>query len=334
MVRLVTLRVSSRSSGAVTRIAKREVLRWRSARCIRDILLGSVPGERVAPHHTFQESRGVVMGAHGNAQERMVSLYPAPGPLLEAIIEMSDDAIFTCDPQGRITSWGATAERLFGRQVEDVHEGPLEVLFPRHLARDVRAVVVTALAGDRIRHYESEIVRPDGMPLPVSLSMRPFSGHDDVPVGLVVIARDVTEQRVAQATLAEVDARTMEGEALAHIGSWLWDVRTGVVQWSAEFHRIHAVDPLDFDGTFESYLELIHPEDRDRMRKAMTESVDSGRQFNAEYRVICPDQEVHFVQVRAQPTFGSTGKAVGLRGIGQDITDHIGSRVRTDQQGS
>ena len=107
-----------------------------------------------------------------------------------------------------------------------------------------------------------------------------------------------------------------------------------MVQWSAEFHRIHAVDPLDFDGTFESYLELIHPEDRDRMRKAMTESVDSGRQFNAEYRVICPDLEVHFVQVRAQPTFGSTGKAVGLRGIGQDITDHIGSRVRTDQQGS
>lgn len=57
------------------------------------------------------------------------------------------------------------------------------------------------------------------------------------------------------------------------------------MQWSAEFHRIHAVDPLDFDGTFESYLELIHPEDRDRMRKAMTESVDSGRQFNGVYRV-------------------------------------------------
>ena len=45
-----------------------------------------------------------------------------------------------------------------------------------------------------------------------------------------------------------------EGEALAHIGSWLWDLRTGAVQWSAEFHRIHGVDPLDFDGTFESHL--------------------------------------------------------------------------------
>jgi PAS domain-containing protein len=90
-----------------------------------------------------------------------------------------------------------------------------------------------------------------------------------VPVGAVVIARDVTEQHLAQATLAEIDARMEEGEALAHIGSWLWDLRTGAVQWSAEFHRIHGVDPLDFDGTFESHLGLIHPEDRDRVRAAM-----------------------------------------------------------------
>jgi PAS domain S-box-containing protein len=264
----------------------------------------------------------------------MVLLWSAPGALLEAIIEMSDDAIFTCDLEGRITSWSATAERLFGRAEEGVYEGPLEVLFPHHLSRDVRAVVATAVAGDRIRHFETEVVRPDGMPLPVSLSIRSFSGGNDVPLGLVVIARDVTEQRVAQAALGEVDARLKEGEALAHIGSWLWDVRTGAVQWSAEFHRIHAVDPLDFDGTFDSYLELIHPEDRDLMRQAMTESVEYGRQFNGEYRVIRSDQEVHVVQVRAQPAFGSAGKAVGLRGIGQDVTEHIGPRVRPDRQGS
>ena len=92
-------------------------------------------------------------------------------------------------------------------------------------------------------------------------------------IGSVVIGHDVTEQRPAQATLAEVDARMVEAETLAwHIGSWLWDLRTGAVQWSAEFHRMHGVDPLEFAGTLESYLALVHPDDRDPLRAAMVES--------------------------------------------------------------
>ncbi len=257
-----------------------------------------------------------------------------PEALLGAIIEMSDDAIFTCDVDGRVATWSVTAERLFGRSAEEVSDGPIDVLFPDHLSKDVQVVVAAALAGDRIRHFETEVLRPDGMPQPVSLSLCSVLDERGSSVGAVVIVRDVTEQHVAQATLAEVDARMVEGETLAHIGSWLWDLRTGAVQWSAEFHRIHGVDPLDFDGTFESYLALVHPDDRDPLRAAMVESVDSGRPFNGEYRVIGSHGGEHVVQVRAQPTFGSAGTAVGLRGIGQDVTERILDRVNRDQPGS
>ena len=117
---------------------------------------------------------------------------------------------------------------------------------------------------------------------------------------LVVVVRDVTEQRLAQATLAEVEGRLEEGEALAHVGSWLWDVRTGAVQWSNEFHRIHGVDPLDFDGTFESHVDVIHPEDRERVRAELDGSASSGCTFIDTYRVVRPDGEIRVVRVRAQ----------------------------------
>jgi len=243
-----------------------------------------------------------------------------PEALLGAIIEMSDDAIVTCNSKGDLTTWSATAERLFGCLAGDVLGDPLELLFPEHLADEVRGIIATVLAGDRVRNFETEVLRPDGMPLPVSLSLSPVFDSEKVPVGAVVLARDITEQHLAQATMAEIDARMEEGEALAHIGSWLWDLRTGAVQWSAEFHRIHGVDPLDFDGTIESHLGLIHSEDRDAAHAAMVASVESGRQFNGEYRVVRPDGEIHLIQVRAHPTFGSSGKALGLRGIGQDVT--------------
>ncbi len=245
----------------------------------------------------------------------------SPEALLKAVVETSDDAIFMCDASARITSWGATAVRLFGSVEADVLDLPVERLFTEHLRHDVQSLTERALAGDRIRQFDSEVLRADGMPMPVSLSMCPVLDARGACVALVLVVRDVTEQRLAQATLAEVEGRLQEGEAIAHIGSWLWDVRTGAVQWSAEFYRIHGVDPLDFDGNIESYLAAIHPDDRDRVGAEMDASVADGRPFEADYRVAGPDQDVRVIRVRAQLANGSDGTAMGLRGIGQDVTE-------------
>lgn len=261
------------------------------------------------------------MGASDRPRRDVTGRNVAPELLLRAVIEMSDDAIFTCDIAGKVATWSASAERLIGRLAADVLRGPFNVLFPEHLRDEVRAVRASVLVGDRIRHFETEILRPDGTPVPVSLSMCPLFGTDGSPVGAVVIVRDVTEQRLAQATLARVEARLEEGEAMAQIGSWLWDLRTGAVQWSAEFHRILGVDPLDFDGTFESHLGMIHPSDRESVKDAMELSVTSGRPFDHQYRVVRPDQEVREMHLWAQPTMGSAGTAVGLGGLGRDVTE-------------
>jgi PAS domain S-box-containing protein len=243
--------------------------------------------------------------------------------LLSAIVETSDDAIFTCDTDGKITSWGATAERLFGCRADEVLAHRLGTLLPEHLRGAATSVISRVLAGDRIKHFETEVQRPDGMPMPVSLSLSPIFVDGQRPAGLVVIARDITEQRLAQAALAEVTVRLQEGEALAHVGSWLWDLRTGTVQWSNEFHRIHGVDPLDFGGTFDAYLETVLIDDRDRIRDAMEESVAAGRTFEGEYRIVGAEHDLRVLHVRAQPTYGSDGAVVGLRGIGQDVTEAV-----------
>jgi PAS domain S-box-containing protein len=241
--------------------------------------------------------------------------------LLEAVVDTSDDAIFTCDGAGRITSWSSTSVRLFGWGMGEVHLQPFELLFAEHLRQAIHTLTERAAAGDRIRHFETEALRADGMPMPVSMSICPVSVGADEPSTWIVVVRNVTEQRLAQATLAEMEGRLQEGEAIAHIGSWLWDLRTGAVQWSAEFYRIHGVDPLDFDGTLESHLAAVHPDDRNRIGAEMERSVRVGRPFEDEYRVIIDDDHTSVIRVRAQPAFGSDGAPVGLRGLGQDVTD-------------
>jgi PAS domain S-box-containing protein len=261
------------------------------------------------------------MGRTVRADPKNVDCEFSPEALLQAVIAVSDDAIFTLDSRGFIATWSATSERLFGFRAGEVLEGPFYSLFPEHLHAEVWSVVSRAFAGEPIKHFESEVVRTDGMPMPVWISLCPINDSAGVTVAAAVIAKDVTEQRLAQASLAEVEARLEEGESLAHVGSWLWDLRTGTTQWSSEFHRMHGVDPLDFDGTFDFHLSVIHPADRSIVREAMERSVESGRPFESEYRVIRTDQQVRVLHVRAQPTIGSAGTAVGLRGIGKDVTE-------------
>jgi PAS domain S-box-containing protein len=264
------------------------------------------------------------------------SPWPAPArlALAEAVVDASDDAVFSLDPDGRVTSWNRSSERIFGYPAGEVTGRASSMLFPAHLRPQVVAVLAAVAGGDQVDHFETEIQRRDGMPAPVSLSARPVVDAEGRAVASAVIARDITEQRLAQATLAEIEARVRDSEALAHAGGWLWDLGTGTVQWTDELHRIHGIDPLDFDGTLESHLATVHSDDRGRVRAAMRSCVTSGRPFEEEYRVVRPSGDIRWLHARAVPTVGSAGAVVGLRGIGQDVTDRRISRPARPRDGA
>lgn len=246
--------------------------------------------------------------------------------LFESFVEASSDALFSTDTDGLVVTWSRGAERVFGYLAPEILDHPAAGLFPEHLRPELEVLFDAVAGGDAVERVETELRRKGGMPIAVSLTISPRLGDDSRVVGSVVVAQDITEKRLTQATLAEVEARLREGEALAHVGRWLWDVGTGAVQWSDELHRIHDVDPLDFAGTVESFMACIHPDDRDRIRAGMEQAVASGRRFEDEYRVVRRDGETGVVYARAEPMVGSAEVVVGLRGIGQDITD----RARRD----
>jgi PAS domain S-box-containing protein len=253
-----------------------------------------------------------------------------PQALFSLVVDLTDDAVISCDASATVMFFSDSAERLFGQRSEEIMGRSVRTLFADHWADAMDRLFATVSAGECIRHFDSEIVRPDGLPVPVSLSLAPLPMAGASPGsqgrGWVIVARDTTEQRLAQATLAEIDVRLEEGEALSHVGSWLWDLRTGAVQWSLEFHRLHGVDPLDFAGTFEAYMDVVASQDRDVVRAAMTQSVHGSRPLDLEYQIVDADEKPRVIRIVGTPTVGSDGMVVGLRGIGQDVTDQSGPR--------
>ena len=199
---------------------------------------------------------------------------PLPPALLDVVVELANDAVIAVDADARVVTWGRVAGRYFGYTADEIVDAPVLTLVAETMHPDVGAVIERMLAGELVRRYETVARRKDGMPLPISLSGCTVAVAGSA-IAAVLVLRDLTEQRLAQAALAEVEARLRESEALAGVGSWLWDVGSGVVQWSDEAHRLHGVDPLAFDGTLASHLRAIHRDDRDRVRAAMESAVSS-----------------------------------------------------------
>lgn len=233
--------------------------------------------------------------------------------------DLSSLAVFSYDAAGNIVTWNRGAERVFGFAEGEIVGEALTSLALDHLRADLDTVTARVASGERVDRVFTEIHRKDGMPVPVALTLSPVTDERSAEyLGAVGVAQDLTETRIAQAALAEVEQRFREWEALAHVGRWLWDVGTDAVQWSDELHRMHGVDPLDFEGTLAAHLGVVHPDDRDRVRALMEGAVASGQPFEDEYRLA--DDTTRWFAMRAEPAIGSSGEVVGLRGVSQDIT--------------
>ncbi|MEO8267771.1 MAG: PAS domain S-box protein [Ilumatobacteraceae bacterium] len=239
--------------------------------------------------------------------------------MFDVFADLSALALFSQDSQGRIVRWNRGAELIFGYDEIEIVGNALTSIAPSHLRADLEVVEQRVAAGERIDRVFTEIHRKDGMPVPIALSVSPVIDSFGTYIGAMGVAQELTETRLAQAALAEVEQRFGEWEALAHVGRWLWDVGTDAVQWSDELHRMHGVDPLEFEGTLAAHLSVVHPHDRDRVRSLMEGAVAGNQAFEDEYR-LADEGTTRWFAMRAEPAVGSSGDVVGLRGVTQAIS--------------
>ena len=241
---------------------------------------------------------------------------------LVAIVERSSDAILTWDRSGSLLTWNRSAERLWGWGPGEVLGRPaVDLLFPDHLRARVAHLAERVMAGEALEDLELEARRRDGQPIDITVTCFPLVDESGAVRGASLIARDVSERRLYQVTLAQSEARLQEAQALAHAGMWLWDTATDTVQWSDELHRIHGLEPRQFEGNLAGHLAPVVAEDRARVAEAMTAALRTGADLDLQYRIARPSGELRWISVRGNVTADSSGRRIGLRGICQDVTE-------------
>ncbi|MDJ0674443.1 MAG: PAS domain-containing protein [Calothrix sp. MO_167.B42] len=126
-------------------------------------------------------------------------------------------------------------------------------------------------------------------------------------------------QQTEQAQTQEVQLRM--ALSAAHMGTWEWDIITQKVTWSDNKEAMFGLEKGSFDGTYEAFINCIHPEDRQFVSHSIRQTVDGAGEYDIEFRAVMPDGSIRWMVSKGKVFRNSAGVAVKMSGVDIDITN-------------
>lgn len=148
------------------------------------------------------------------------------------------------------------------------------------------------------------------------------------PLLIVGIHRDISLRKQAEEDMRRSDERFRLARDLADVGVWEWNIADNTVTWTEEIEAMYGYTPGEFDGSFDMVVSRMHPEDIPGWREAVRRCVEDGEEHKTEYRVILPDNSVHWLMGIGDAIRDENGVALRMVGISMNITE----RKRLDDE--
>jgi len=121
-------------------------------------------------------------------------------------------------------------------------------------------------------------------------------------------------------TLRVIERHLVDAQALAHLGSWEWDIDTGKVEWSDEQFRIFGYEPGAIAPTYDTFMALLHPDDRAPVLAAINDALLGCSPCDVQYRIVRQNGEVRFIHGRGEVQRDATGHPFSMAGTILDVT--------------
>jgi PAS domain S-box-containing protein len=179
------------------------------------------------------------------------------------------------------------------------------------------------LAQQREFNTQCRIVRADdGQVRWLEVRSLIFYHPSGKPSHLIGANIDITERKRTEVALAERNAQlTLAGRA-ALVGSYAYDVKTSMLQFSEGYAAIYDLPEGTREMTGDQRRALVHPEDLERLDRVCSQAFEQRRgEFNIEYRNILPKRGVRWIESRSLILYDSIGHPERLVGVNIDITE-------------
>ena len=242
--------------------------------------------------------------AHQTADERYATLFA-----------YAPDGILIADGQSRYLDANPSMCRMLGYSRDE--------LIGLHASDIVAPVETTHIAPALARiaegaeyHREWQFRRKDGSMFPAEVIATAMPDGN-----LLAMIRDVTERNQADIVLRRTEERMRFALESAHVGIWDMDYVSGVLQWSEVLEEQYGLARGTFDGTFETFSERLHPDDRESVLDDIGASMKTGSDFTVLHRTIRPDGTVRWLSGAGRTLLDGSGQPLRAVGISQDVTE-------------
>jgi len=141
------------------------------------------------------------------------------------------------------------------------------------------------------------------------------------PPLILAMVQDITEKKHAEEALRDSEERLRLAQQAARLGVFELNLQTGVNTWTPELESMYGLQPGSFSGTQAAFEKLVHPDDRSGVIALVEESLKTGEPVRREWRVVWPDESVHWVVGRWQAFVDESGKPARMIGVNVDVTE-------------
>src|SRR5580658_2310917 len=237
-----------------------------------------------------------------------------------ALVKTFNEFLFELDADGKFLSiWTSNEALLRERRAEFLGRRALEVLGEeifRPFSMLFRRVIKEGVGED----IEFPVDFPTGrrwFQARVSAVGRGAQKSHSV----CLLARDITQRRLAEEALRQQEALLMHAEQVTGTGCWEYDVKTQQRIWSSQLFRLYGFDPKNGVPSEEIMWDIIHPDDRARIRGIFQSALQSCSPFESEGRYNLPDGRQRIIFIRGIALPDETGKTARLLAVVQDVTE-------------
>ena len=240
---------------------------------------------------------------------------PASVETIVRAFRRSADLVIAVDVEGRVLASSREGELDLSRGLFEILAEREEVARAHDRAmKEGTGQVIEASAGDRC----------------LRVSITPFDTQDGVV--LVDTLTDITENKRAEERARRSESMMVDAQGLAHLGTWEWDIREAHAVWSTELYRIYGLSPERYTPTYEAYLQMVHPDDREYVKAATERVFVKHEPYSHDERIIRADGAIRYLHTWAFPIVGPDGRLERLVGVCQDITDRKTAELALERQ--
>ncbi|HXL86063.1 MAG TPA: PAS domain S-box protein, partial [Gemmatimonadaceae bacterium] len=236
-------------------------------------------------------------------------------------LDTAEVILLALDVQGRIalvnrygcSVLGWTADELIGRDW-------IETCLPLPIRVAIRKKFHNLLGGD-LSIIENPVLTRSGEERLIEWRNTLLRDATGRVIGTLGSGADITERNRAVEALRTAEERMRFALQNADVGIWDMDYTTSVLRWSAILESQYGLQPGTFGGTFEAFVERIHPDDRESVLETVGKAMKAGADFSTQHRTIWPDGTVRWLSGAGRIHLGEHGEPVRGVGISQDVTE-------------